>query len=512
MNSTGTTEDQVRKREDGPKNRAFCASLWYDLFLDLPLTKADLKNALFTSTPVKIVIILVLAGLLLRFWHIGDISFWLDEVVTNNYAHRSFLEIWDISTRDNNPPTFYWIEHVMLWFGSGETVLRTIPALIGTCTIPVFYLLGREFYNRETGIIAATLLTFSSFHIHYSQEARGFILLLFWFSLALLFYLVAIRTNSCRTWLLFGIFSALACWSHFFGFVMVFPLFITAFVSRYQSWKTVVPDLRPVLQAGAVWFLLSLPMLILTIYAGIYKISRYHTGVVRGVGLITSMVSGELGQNRPVVIFMLLLLVVGLVQLYRNSRHQFFFLATAITLPLMIAVALSFTMVIATRYLICFIPLFFLGISYCIGSVQWRIFTVRFSCIAMLVLVVVSVPALVHYYAQDSKRGEDWKGLSLELQDLAGSGDTILVFPPFYTTPLAYYYHNDTKQTYLYGIENETDLEDRVLQNPDQEFFLIIFGSGPNNPSGHIGQWTTAHAGLVEQHQELYVYRIRPSR
>ena len=96
----------------------------------------------------------------------------------------------------------------MLYFGSGEAVLRLIPALAVTGTIPLFYLLGREFYNRETGLVAAALLTVSSFHSYYSQEARPYTLFLYCFSLALIFYLRTCKTNSGSIWMLFGIFSA----------------------------------------------------------------------------------------------------------------------------------------------------------------------------------------------------------------------------------------------------------------------------------------------------------------
>ena len=508
MNSTYTSGNEAGGRKERPGIPAFCASVWREFFPDLPFTTSDLKRAVFTSTAGKILIILTLAGLLLRFGHIGDISIMHDEGITNLYAHLSFPDIWHVSTHDNNPPTFYWIEHVMLYFGSGETVLRFIPALLGTCTIPLFYLLGKEFYNRETGIIAATLLTFSSFHIYYSQDARPYTLLLFCFSLALLFYFRAIRTNSRSTWLLFGVFSALACWSHLFGFVMVFPLFITAVVSRYRSWKTIGVDLRPVLLAGAVFFLLSSPMLIFTLYSGISKIAAAELWGVKGTAVITSVLWDELGQSAWTVYLLIFLFLLGLVRLFLNNRHQFFFIVIAIALPVVIAVTLSSRMAIATRYLIGLLPLFFIGIAYFIGSFRYRIVTVRLSCIAILVLVALSLPSLTPYYSVDSKIGQDWKNISSELHNQTGAGDLILIFPQSDTTSLNSYYLNETEHTFVYDINNTMDLKSLVMQNPDQKIFLIIVGSTNKNPSGKIGHWIAAHAELVERDQELYLYRI----
>jgi uncharacterized membrane protein len=87
-----------------------------------------------------------------------------------------------------NPPLFYTFEHFMLVFGHNEFAMRFVPAVFGTLTIPLFYLIGKEFCNDTTGIIAAALLTVSSFHVYFSQIARTYTLFLFVFSLALLFF------------------------------------------------------------------------------------------------------------------------------------------------------------------------------------------------------------------------------------------------------------------------------------------------------------------------------------
>ena len=49
----------------------------------------------------------------------------------------------------------------MLFIGQSEFVLRAVPALLGILTIPVFYLIGKEFYDKNVGIISAALLTVS---------------------------------------------------------------------------------------------------------------------------------------------------------------------------------------------------------------------------------------------------------------------------------------------------------------------------------------------------------------
>jgi len=165
-------------------------------------------------------------------------------------------------------------------------------------------------------------------------------------------------------------------------------------------------------------------------------------------------------------------------------------------------------MAIVSRYLIGLLPFFFLGISYTISSVHRHIFTVRFSCIAILLLVAISVPSLNLYYSADSKNGEDWKGFSPELHNLTETGDRILMYPSWGVTPLTYYYNNGTERTFVYGIKNTADFEGFTRQNPDQKKMLIIVGSSNVKSYSEIGQWINSHAVLVEKHEELYLYRV----
>lgn len=408
----------------------------------------------------------------------------------------------------DNPPTFYWIEHVMLYFGSGEAVLRLIPALLGVCTIPVFYLLGREFHNRETGLVAAALLTVSPFHIYYSQEARSFTLFLFCFSLALLFYLRACKTNSISNWVLFGVFSVLSCWVHLFGFVFVFPLFLFAILVKFLAGKTGIRDLKPVIMAGAIWFLFSLPVLLVTVQAGHIKANEVGSYGYQGIAVITTTIWEEFGGYTVGIIILCFLFMAGLVRILRNDRKRFLFIAVALALPLIITIILSYRIPVVSRYLIGLLPFLFLTIAYSISSVHRRIFTVRFSCIAILLLVAISVPSLSQYYAEDSKYGQDWKGFSPELHNLTASGDTILVYRGYHSSPLTYYYHNETEHTFVEGIKNTTDLEKFLRQNPEREKMLIIVGSENVKPAGEIGQWINSYATLIEKHEDLYLYRI----
>ncbi|MFY9195685.1 MAG: glycosyltransferase family 39 protein, partial [Methanoculleus sp.] len=108
-----------------------------------------------TNRYLQILIGRAVIGRLLRFYNLGWNSLWLDEASTLGFARQSFLGIWESTAGGEfNPPLFYWLEHGMLLFGESEFVLRFLPALLGALTIPVVYLIGEEFRDRNVGIIA----------------------------------------------------------------------------------------------------------------------------------------------------------------------------------------------------------------------------------------------------------------------------------------------------------------------------------------------------------------------
>lgn len=475
----------------------------------LPGALRDITTAVLHDRYLQLLILFTIAGLALRLWQLGTASFWLDEALTSYYSRHPFSEIWGLGTDGSNPPTFYWIEHIMLLFGSGEALLRLVPALAGTCTIPVFYLLGRNFHNRTTGLVAAVLLTVSPFHISYSQEARPYTVFLFVFSLALLIYLHARTSGSASTWLLFGVFSGLACWMHLFGFIFVFPLFLLSLLDNESTGRTGTRDLRPVLLAGGTWVLLSLPMLLVMIRAGLRKTGAAELWGLRGIDLITSTLWMEFGRYPAGICILCILFVLGLVRMYQDDKRRALGIAVAIALPLAIAVILSERMAIVPRYLTGLLPFLFLGIGYAVGSVRTRIFPIRFSCIAVLLLIVISIPPLGQYYAADFKDGEDWKGIARDLPALAGPGDVILVHPWFYKIGLNYYYDPRTEQSIVKGADNTTELDRLVAEYADRQVLLILVGKDKRDPGGEIDRWITTHGVLAEQRGDLLVYRLQ---
>ncbi len=132
--------------------------------------------------------------------------------------------------------------------------------LLGILTIPVFYLIGKEFHDKNVGIISAALLTFSYFGIYYSQEAYSYSMVLFVFSLVILFYLLALRTDDITYWVLFGIISAIAFWTHYYVFVGLGVIYLHAVITRGRSSEKRYPSCKKS-SDSILYYIYSLPFL-----------------------------------------------------------------------------------------------------------------------------------------------------------------------------------------------------------------------------------------------------------
>jgi uncharacterized membrane protein len=85
----------------------------------------------------------------------------------------------------------------------------------------VLYELGRELYDRRTGLIAAAFATVSPLLVWYSQEVRMYTFATLFGLLALLMQLRAIRNGSIANWAAYILATAALLWSHYFGLLVI---------------------------------------------------------------------------------------------------------------------------------------------------------------------------------------------------------------------------------------------------------------------------------------------------
>jgi uncharacterized membrane protein len=119
----------------------------------------------------------ILAGLALRFTHLGATPLWLDEVTTANWVARPWREMLALCLADNHPPLYFMlIKAVRELLGDAPWALRLPSALVGAAAIPCVAAAAVTLAGRRAGRWAAWFAALSPYLIHHAQETRMYAL------------------------------------------------------------------------------------------------------------------------------------------------------------------------------------------------------------------------------------------------------------------------------------------------------------------------------------------------
>jgi mannosyltransferase len=176
------------------------------------------------TRPQLFLLAVVAAGAAVRFATLDVQSFWIDEGYTVRLLRMDLSGlIHGVPATEETPPLYYAL--AWLWtrvFGTGEVGVRSLSALLGTVTIPVAYLLGRQLVSERTGLVTAALAAFNPLLVWYSQDARAYALLVLTAGLSMLLFLRALEGDR-RAVPRWAAVSALALATHYFAIFVVVP-------------------------------------------------------------------------------------------------------------------------------------------------------------------------------------------------------------------------------------------------------------------------------------------------
>jgi 4-amino-4-deoxy-L-arabinose transferase-like glycosyltransferase len=466
----------------------------------------NIRSLIINSRYIQILILLTLVGGFLRFYNLGFNSVWLDEGTTYIVSLHTYAGIWqDVTTWDFSPPLFYWIEHIMLMFGKTEEILRFVPAVLGLLTIPLIYFVGKEFLDRNVGIIAAIAATFSPFLIFYSQEARAYSMTVFFIAFAMIFYLKALKNNDIKNWVFFGILSALAFWSHYYVFVLIAALVIYAIAINLIDIRKNIKKMGMVLLSVLVFSLACLPIIIVTIQRFFIRTAESPKFGAQGFDIIYSTLLQISGSGEILLFLYVFLFIAGLVHLSLFNKKQALFLISLLFLTFFISYILSYKLPMNPRYLIFLsIPIYIgIGAAYGVFYRLWN--TPGIVYVMMAILFLVNVPTLLNYYSGYSK--DDWRGFSGQLQNITKDGDTIVLVPAYMYQPLDYYYLNSTDRTFEYGASTVTELETlKKARGNNTIFYIVTWDILAVNPNGDEINWLKNQTRFLGQNTGIYLF------
>lgn len=472
------------------------------------LNLENIKKTLVSNWFAQMLVALVIIGFMLRFYHLGFNSIWLDEAATLDFAQQSLSGIWQSTAQgEYNPPLFYYLEHFMLAFGTDEVLLRVLPALFGSLTIPIMYLIGKEISGRCGGIIAAGLMTFSTFHIFYSQEARAYTTMLFLFSIAVFFYLLAIRTDLSKYWILFGVFGALAFWTHFYVFVAVGVLFLHALIVKREMLRMNRTSIKQILFGIITFILVSLPLILVTVGLFLKRTASAPTWGLSGLDVFTKTILLVSGSNIFLTILFSLFAVAGVVFLYskKDRRDLAYLLILSLILPFIVSIILSGRIPMSPRYLIYILPFYYAAIGAATGFIPPKIDCKKVAMVALVIIALFSVPYLADYYTDYSKN--DWRGFSDQLSSITDEGDYVVVMPSYIRMPLDYYYDGEADGIIETSAKSSGELEQITIERGNATAYYVITGDiTAANPEGDAMEWIGNNAEYLGNTMGIYLF------
>lgn len=401
---------------------------------------------------LRILLGLVVAGLVLRL--LIPRGIWLDEAISVHQAHLGLSDMLEnIFYGDRHPP----LHHLTLWatvhvFGDSELAVRLPSLIAGTLVIPALYELGREMFDRRTGLIAAAFVAVSPLLIWYAQEARMYAFVTLFGVLALLTQVRVIRKPSPGNWALYMLATSALLWSHYFGLLLIGVqqvVFVALIIQRRRAGEA-----DRALMVGYAYSLVVLALQLIPLLAfaqGQYDSTSGAAGSPAGTydalsfyAVVANMAWALWGYHSDGITQLLaalwpLFLLLSLLLLGRGGSRQTIVLAAAALVPIVLLffVALFDRELFEVRYFLVTIPLLFLLVARLVTG--W-IHSPTGRGIAIAVVMATLLIGLVDQQLSDENpRLFDFRGAIDKMKADAGPRSVVIYEPPDMRYVLEYY-------------------------------------------------------------------------
>jgi len=376
----------------------------------------------------RLLLALIIAlGTALALYKLGSKSLWVDETSTIRISLDSFSAIVEfLKYHHNAPPLYYFILHPFARLSTSEFMVRLPSAIFSIVSVYVCYRLGRGFFGKTTGLLAALFLALAPMHLRYAQEARMYTLFELTALLSLFFFYKAVETRQPKFWIGYTLATLAGMYTHYFTVFYVttqgtFLLVLTAFSffasKRGKSVKVV--DKK-------AWFGFALSLFFVFLFYLPWL--PYALAKTTGTGFYQSF-DGFLGAifrclwvDQGVILpyalagFGLIGLIGCFVTLQQIKKGIFLLLWIISPLPLIYFFLSHAQSFFAIRYIIFILPVYVLLVAYgvTVAGDALAKFLRRYCTIAiypqsisiilaLLIVIPLSVLSLQRYYKQNKK-------------------------------------------------------------------------------------------------------------
>jgi hypothetical protein len=190
----------------------------------------------------------VLSGvaLALRLWTLNS-CLWFDEVLTLvDFVRAPLGEIVTRFPSQNQHMLFSILAHGSIAaFGESAWALRLPSVAFGIASLWALFLLARRIVGEHEALLACALMTVSYHHVWFSQNARGYMGLLFFATLSTWLWFEALDRRSWSWHVAYAVAVALGMWTHLtmvfvpIAHVMAYAIHVVRRAWRTAAWSEV---------------------------------------------------------------------------------------------------------------------------------------------------------------------------------------------------------------------------------------------------------------------------------
>jgi hypothetical protein len=387
-----------------------------------------------------LLITLLAAGI--RFTNLGYDSLWFDEIMTRHAVVQgpaSAAAAPDM--RDHLPLLYTLVQGSLRLWPEHELTLRLPSAIAGILAVPLLIAFGRLVGLPAAGLWAALLLALSPFHLHHSQEARHYALLLFFALLSLYWLYRAIAHGGWRSWLIFGLATGINLLTHYSAWLLLAAegLLIGGWAiatARKQGWQSLFSAFPGLVVIG-MFLLAILPRARAAFEANSGPAAAYGTTAAASLTVWLHEIWLAFGFSIPASAFILCIFsLLGVVYLTRTRRWLLLaFLGTTAVVPITLIQLFHVARWALPKYLIYLLPLYLLCAGIAIQLLAQIVsdflpwprpararHTAVLATFALTLLLAAWQPLQTEYL--DMVR--DWRGATTGLGPATGPNDAIL--------------------------------------------------------------------------------------
>jgi len=387
------------------------------------------------------VLLLFVAGVLLRFRCLVCKPFWFDEcfsveVARIDWRNFSHLMWW----REANMSLYYILLRIWLLLGQSPFFIRSLSVILSAATLLAVYWVAKQLYDRRVALIAAALFACNAYSIRYAQEARSYALFVLLATLSSGFLIACVHPkiadlrsqiaspgSQSLSWWGYIVASVLAVYAHFYALLLIAAHWIA--VDRLVRLDDEMARSRSMRRAWSIIGVAVLPLLIFVAKTGAGPIRWIQRP---GLHDLVEFLGHMAGGNWA----LLLLYAAGCVSAFvplgkrlwkRGQSSEVWrgqLLLVWFTFPIVLTVLLSFARpVFLSRYMIFCLPALVISVASGLSRLnRWFLPPV----LVVILLLGLQGTAFVSGHDFDNERDASGEATNYIL-DHAQSGDAIVL-------------------------------------------------------------------------------------